>query len=49
MGLHRRRYASFSRRTLFLRLINVSSAPCYPGAYDCSIQGRPVLASAVYG
>ena len=47
MGLHHRKYASFSRQTLFLRLINVFSAPCYPEAYECSIQRRPVLASPV--
>lgn len=37
----------FSRQALFLRLINVYSAPCHPEAYECSIQRRPVLASPV--
>ena len=40
MGLHHREYASFSRQTLFLRLVNVFSGPCYPEAYECSPQRR---------
>lgn len=30
----------FSRQTLFLRLINVFSGPCYPEPYACSVQTR---------
>lgn len=40
MGLHHREYASFSRQTLFLRLVNVFSGPCYLEAYECSSQRR---------
>lgn len=40
MGLHHRKYASFSRQTLFLRLVNVFSGPCYPEAYEYSVQRR---------
>lgn len=47
MGLHHRKYASFSRQTLFLRLVNVFSGPCYPAAYECSVPEAPVLASPV--
>lgn len=47
MGLHHREYASFSRQTLFLRLVNVFSGPCYPGAYECAVPEAPVLASPV--
>lgn len=36
----------FSRQTLFLRLVNVFSGPCYPEADACPVQRRrcsPVL------
>lgn len=47
MGLHHRRYASFSRQTLCLRLVNVFSGPCYLRSLRMLPPEAPVLASPV--